>query len=127
MKHGGSKGVQSRKDIRGYRKVRIWKKMSKHKGERPRLVVYRSNAYLYAQVINDMNGHTVLQANTREEHFKGMSSAKNLEAAEKLGKLLGQRLSEKNIKTLLFDRNGFLYHGRVKAIADAVRSTGVEF
>ncbi len=91
--------------------------------ERPRLSVFKSNRHLYAQVIDDMSGVTIAYANNMEKDNKAIAST--VEGAEKLGVLLGERLKEKNISTVVFDRNGFLYHGKVKAIAEGVRKAGV--
>ncbi len=91
--------------------------------ERPRLSVFKSNRHLYAQVIDDATGVTIAYANNMEKDNKAIPST--VEGAEKLGTLLGERLKEKNISTVVFDRNGFLYHGKVKAIAEGVRKAGV--
>lgn len=109
------------------RKVRIRKKIQRHQGEIARLVVYRSNKYLYAQLIDDGKAHTLTQASTTEETFKGMKSRHNLEAAKSLGALIGKRAIEKKVERILFDRNGFDYHGRIKAIADGAREAGLKF
>ncbi len=92
-----------------------------------RLVVYRSNNYLYAQVIDDLAGKTLCQANTNEKDFKSSGSKKNIEAAKSLGKLIGTRAMEKKVEKVLFDRNGYDYHGRIKALADGAREAGLRF
>lgn len=96
-------------------------------GKIARLVVYRSNQYLYAQVVDDMKSSTLVQANTTEESFKQYSSRKNLEAAKALGKVIGERALAQKVERVLFDRNGYDYHGRVKAIADGAREAGLKF
>ena len=98
-----------------------------HKGSIARLVIYRSNKFLYAQVVDDLKGHTLVQANTREDAFKQLKSHKNLEAAKALGGLIGKRAVEQKVQRILFDRNGFNYHGRIKAIADGAREAGLQF
>lgn len=109
------------------RKVRIRKKIQRHQGKIARLVIYRSNKFLYAQLIDDGKAHTMAQANTGEESFKSMKSRHNLEAAKTLGALIGKRAKENKVERVLFDRNGFDYHGRVKAIADGAREAGLQF
>ncbi len=109
------------------RKVRIRKKIQRHQGEIARLVVYRSNKYLYAQLIDDGKAQTLTQANTNEESFKGLKSRHNIEAAKSLGSLIGKRALDKKVERVLFDRNGFDYHGRIKAIAEGAREAGLKF
>lgn len=113
-----------RQVIRHHKKSRIKKKIALHKGEIARLVVYRSNKFLYAQVIDDAKSHTVASANTLELK-KG--AAKNTDAAKALGKLIGERAKSANVERVLFDRNGYNYHGRIKAIADGAREAGLKF
>ncbi|MGM7637267.1 50S ribosomal protein L18 [Bacillus sp. Hm123] len=93
---------------------------------RPRLNIFRSNKHLYAQVIDDMNGVTLASASTIEKDF-GLETTSNAEAAAKVGELVAKRASEKGVKSVVFDRGGYLYHGRVKALADAARENGLEF
>jgi large subunit ribosomal protein L18 len=109
------------------RKVRIRKKIQRHQGQIARLVVYRSNKFLYAQLIDDGKAHTLTQANTGEESFKGLKSRHNIEAAKTLGGLIGKRAVEKQVTKVLFDRNGFDYHGRIKANAEGAREAGLQF
>jgi len=116
-----------RQAIRIRKKSRIKKKIALHKGSIARLVVYRSNKFLYAQVVDDLKAHTLIQANTQEDSFKQLSSKKNLEAAKALGQLVGKRAVEQKIERVLFDRNGYDYHGRVKALADGAREAGLKF
>lgn len=108
------------------KKSRIKKKIALHKGSIARLVVYRSNKYLYAQVIDDLKANTLAQANTQESTFKS-GSTKNLEAAKALGKLIGERAIAQKVERVLFDRNGYDYHGRIKALADGAREAGLKF
>ncbi|MBW8868260.1 MAG: 50S ribosomal protein L18 [Acidobacteria bacterium] len=99
--------------------------------ERPRLAVFRSNAHIYAQVIDDLAGTTVAAASSSESSLKGTFSGKvrggNKAGAEALGKIIAERLKEKGVTKVVFDRGGFLYHGRIRAIADAARAAGLEF
>ena len=98
---------------------------------RPRLTVFRSVAHLYVQVVDDMTGRTIASASSVEPTVKGaMKKAEgggNIAGAKAIGKTIAQRLIEKGVKRVVFDRNGFLYHGRVKAVAEAAREAGLEF
>lgn len=92
---------------------------------RPRLNVYRSNQHIYAQLIDDANSVTLVSASTLE---KGINlDSNNVEAAQKVGELVAQRAIEKGVKSVVFDRGGYLYHGRIKALAEAARTAGLEF
>jgi large subunit ribosomal protein L18 len=92
---------------------------------RPRLAVFRSVKHIYAQVIDDSVGHTVAAASSNEK--SGVKSGGNVAGAKAVGKLLAERAKEKGVKSVVFDRGGYLYHGRVKALADAAREGGLEF
>jgi len=94
--------------------------------ERPRLNVYRSNKNIYVQLIDDMNGTTLASASTLDKDLN-LDSTGNMEAAAKVGELIAKRAQDKGYKSVVFDRGGYLYHGRVKAIADAAREAGLEF
>jgi len=95
---------------------------------RPRLCVHFSGQHIYAQVIDDTVGKTVAAASTVEKGLRGSQrNHANVTTAERVGSLLAQRTLEKNVKRVVFDRGGFTYHGRVKALADAARSAGLEF
>lgn len=93
--------------------------------ERPRMTVTRSNKNLYAQVVDDNKAHTLAAISTLEKEFSAFKPT--VADAEKLGEAMGKRLKEKNITTVVFDRNGYLYHGVVKAIADGARKAGIIF
>jgi large subunit ribosomal protein L18 len=93
-------------------------------GARPRLNVYRSLNHIYAQVIDDANGTTLVSASTVQAKIK---TGGNVAAAKEVGKLVAERAQEKGIKKVVFDRGGYLYHGRIKALADAAREAGLEF
>jgi large subunit ribosomal protein L18 len=107
--------------LRRHRRVR-----SKITGtaNRPRLAVYRSNARIYAQVIDDGSGHTLVAASSLDKDVVG---SKRAEQAALVGKLLAERAKEAGVQAVVFDRGGYLYHGRVKALADAAREAGLEF
>jgi large subunit ribosomal protein L18 len=116
------------------RRVRIALRQRKRiagTSERPRLRIFRSVSHIYAQVIDDMSGTTVAAAASSEPSLKTMFSndtrGGNLKGARALGKTIAERLQEKGIKRVVFDRGGFLYHGRIKAVADAAREAGLEF
>ncbi len=107
-----------------HRKVHIRKSIY-GTAERPRMSVYKSGRNLYVQVINDDEGKTLASISTLEKDFVDLKA--NVASATKLGEAMGQRLKDKNITKIVFDRNGYLYHGVVKALADATRSVGIEF
>jgi len=113
----------TKNQARKKRKIRIRKKIY-GTTERPRLVVFRSNKHIYAQIINDQAGQTLASFSslTLEEPSK-----LNKETAELVGQKIAERALEKNIKSVVFDRNGYLYHGRVKALADGARKGGLKF
>ena len=93
--------------------------------ERPRLNVFRSNANIYAQIIDDVNGVTLASASTLDKEFEGATG--NCEAAKKVGMLVAERAKEKGISVVVFDRGGYVYHGRVAALAEGAREGGLEF
>ncbi|MFD2043161.1 50S ribosomal protein L18 [Ornithinibacillus salinisoli] len=94
--------------------------------ERPRLNVYRSNKHIYAQLIDDTNGSTLVSASTVDKELSAESTS-SVDAATKVGELVAKRAQDKGYKSVVFDRGGYLYHGRVKALADAAREAGLEF
>jgi len=93
--------------------------------ECPRLNVFRSNANIYAQIIDDVNGVTLVSANTLEKDFEGTTG--NIEAAKKVGTILAERAKAKGIEEVVFDRGGYIYHGRVAALAEGAREAGLKF
>ncbi len=99
--------------------------------ERPRLSVFRSVSHIYAQVIDDLSGRTLVAASSVDPALKGTFSqgisGGNVKGAEAIGKAIAERSIEKGIKRVVFDRSGFLYHGRIRAVADAARKAGLEF
>ena len=113
--------------IRKRKHVRVRKKIS-GTSECPRLCVYRSNAHIYAQIIDDEAQTTLASAATLDKEIKGsVSVGSNIEAAKAVGKLIAERAAAKDIKVVVFDRSGYLYHGRVQALAEAAREAGLEF
>jgi len=113
----------SKDQIRQRVHTRIRKKLT-GTTERPRLAIYRSLAHIYAQVIDDTKGVTIVSASSNE---KGSGSGGNIAAAQEIGRRVAERAKENGIKQVVFDRGGYLYHGRVKALADAAREAGLEF
>lgn len=110
--------------LRTRRRRRIRKKI-RGTAERPRLSIFRSNMHIYAQIIDDDRGHTLVQASSRELDIKG--SSKTIEVASAVGKLLAERAKSSGIEKVAFDRGGYLYHGRVRALADGAREAGLGF
>ncbi len=94
--------------------------------ERPRISVYRSLKHIHVQIIDDIEGKTLVSLSTKSKEF-GVSKVNNIETAKKVGLLLSQKAKEKNITKVIFDRSGYRYHGRIKALADAAREGGLEF
>ena len=116
-----------RPDTRGARIKRHKRVRGKISGtpERPRLSVFRSENHIYAQIIDDVNQKTLVSASTVEKGFEGNGG--NCEAATTIGKLLGERAVAKGIEEVVFDRGGYIYHGRVKALAEGAREGGLQF
>ena len=108
--------VKRKKSIRG-----------KLKGtpERPRLTVFKSNKNIYIQAIDDISGTTLVSVSNLEKDMKEIKAT--VEGAEKLGNIIGERLKEKKVESVVFDRNGFIYHGKIKAVADGARKAGLKF
>jgi large subunit ribosomal protein L18 len=122
--------IKTKEDRRERIKYRIRKRVSGTE-ERPRLTVFRSLSHIYVQVVDDMTGRTIASASTVEPTVKGglakQAKGGNVAGAKAIGKTIAERLLEKGVKRVVFDRNGFLYHGRVKAVAEAAREAGLEF
>ena len=114
----------NKKAMRMHRHVRVRGKIS-GTPERPRLNVFRSNANIYAQIIDDVNGVTLVSANTLEKGFEGATG--NAEAAKKVGTVLAERAKAKGLEEVVFDRGGYVYHGRVAALAEGAREGGLKF
>ena len=113
-----------RKMERARRHLRVRRKIS-GTAERPRLCVYRSNSNIYVQIIDDVAGNTLVSASTLDKEVKTKHA--NKEAAKEVGTLIAKRATEKNIKSVVFDRGGYIYHGVVKELAEAARQGGLEF
>ena len=113
----------SRATVREAIHRRIRRKL-KGSGERPRLAVYRSLNHIYAQVVDDQLGKTIVSASTTEKDLRGTTGG-NLDAARRIGKAIAERALEKGIESVVFDRGGYLYHGRIKALTDAAREAGL--
>ena len=114
----------NRKLERERRHIRVRRKIS-GTSECPRLCVYRSNSNIYAQIIDDVKGETIVSASTLDKAAKTKKSHK--EAAKEVGTLIAKRAIEKNIKNVVYDRGGYIYHGIVKELAEAAREAGLEF
>jgi large subunit ribosomal protein L18 len=120
-------GTNSKSDSRVRRKSRIRKNV-KGTQERPRLSVFRSARHIYAQIIDDTHGSTLVSASSVETSVAGtLAGKKKVERAVQVGKLVAERAKAKGIEKVVFDRNGFLYHGRVKAVSDGAREAGLQF
>ena len=116
-----------RNKVRLRKHVRVRKKIS-GTAAKPRLAVFRSARHIYAQIIDDVAGKTLVAASTLDEAVKGkVGGTGNKDAAKAVGQLLGEKAKEKGITQVVFDRGGYLYHGRVKELADAARAAGLEF
>jgi large subunit ribosomal protein L18 len=122
--------IKTKEDRRDRIKFRIRKRMT-GTTQKPRLSVFRSELHIYVQVIDDMSGQTIASASTVDPTVKGKMpkgvAGGNIKGAELIGTTIAERLKEKGITKVVFDRNGFLYHGRVRAVAEAARSAGLEF
>ena len=119
--------MNTKENARQKRKIRIRKKIFGTEA-RPRLSVFRSAKHIYAQLVVDSNGATILSASTVSPEIRNeIANLKKSEAARKVGELIGRKAAEKNIRKVVFDRNGFLYHGRIKALAEGARESGLEF
>ena len=114
----------SRADARRRRHYRVRRRIH-GTADRPRFAVYRSNRYVYVQIIDDEAGQTLASASSQEPGLRDRKLT--VETAAEVGKLIGSRAKDAGIKSVLFDRGGFLYHGRIKALADAAREEGLEF
>ena len=120
-----SKEVRSK--IRAKKHLRVRNRFN-GTAERPRLAVFRSNNHMYAQIIDDTIGHTLVAASTLEKEVKAeLEKTNNVDAAAYLGTVIAKRAIEKGIKEVVFDRGGFIYQGKIAALADAAREAGLEF
>ncbi len=118
---------KSRNEVRVKKHKRLRNRFS-GTAERPRLAVFRSNNHMYAQIIDDTAHHTLVSASTLQKDVKAeLEKTNNVEAAAYLGTVIAKRAIEKGITTVVFDRGGYVYHGKVKALADAAREAGLNF
>lgn len=119
--------AEERRQARKKRQVRVRRKV-RGTVERPRLCVFRSAKHIYAQIIEDSTGKTLVAASTiSKDVAEGLNFGGNVEAAKAVGAAIARKALEQNIRQVVFDRNGFLYHGRIKALADAARENGLAF
>jgi large subunit ribosomal protein L18 len=110
------------------RTAKVRRRIKRAAGERARLSVFRSSKHIYAQVIDDLKGETLVAASSIEKDMRGqLKTGANVDAAKAVGKLVAERAAAKGIKDVVFDRGGYLYHGRVKALAEAAREGGLKF
>ena len=117
--------MKTKAEIRQWRKLRIRKKV-RGTGQRPRLSVFRSASHIYAQVVNDEQQKTLFAVSSLSTDVRGESGSKT-DIAKKVGTFVAKKSLEQNIEKVVFDRNGFVYHGRVKALAEAAREAGLQF
>ena len=118
---------KSRAEMREKKHMRIRNRFS-GTAERPRLAVFRSNNHMYAQIIDDTVGNTLVSASTLEKEIKAeLNKTNDVEAAAYLGKVIAEKALEKGIKDVVFDRGGFIYQGKIQALADAAREAGLNF
>ena len=118
---------QSRVEVRVKKHMKVRNRLS-GTAERPRLAVFRSNNHMYAQIIDDTVGNTLVSASTLQKDVKdGLAKTNNVEAAEKLGEVIAKKALDKGITNVVFDRGGFIYQGKIKALADAAREAGLQF
>jgi len=121
-----SKKSSDRMRVRAKRRKRIRSRLT-GTSERPRLCIFRSNQHFMVQMIDDIKGHTLVSASTLEEDLRKKSIKATVEGAKTLGEVVAKRAAAKSISQVVFDRSGYLYHGRIKAFADAARNAGLQF
>ena len=110
------------------RTAKVRRRIRRDAGDRARLSVFRSSKHIYAQVIDDVKGETLAAASSLEKDMRGkLKTGANVDAAKEVGRLVAERAGEAGVKAVVFDRSGYLYHGRVKALADAAREAGLDF
>jgi large subunit ribosomal protein L18 len=120
--------MAEKKGAEDRRKARVRRAIRKAANGRPRLSVFRSSKQIYAQIIDDAQGRTLVAASTLEKDLKGkIKTGADVAAAKEVGRLVAERAVQAGVKAVVFDRSGYLYHGRVKALADAAREGGLDF
>ena len=117
--------MTTKKEIRRFKLKKVIRKSVNGTSERPRLTIFRSNKEIYAQIIDDVTGVTLVSSSSKEKSFERKGN--KTEIAGLVGKLIAERTKLTNIDTVVFDRNGYLYHGRIKSLADAARDGGLKF
>jgi len=118
----------SNKDLFKRRQMRVRAQLRRQANGRPRLSVFRSSKHIYAQVIDDLSGRTLAAASSLDKELKGsLKTGADKAAAEEVGKLVGKRAKDAGLSAVVFDRGGYIYHGRVKALAEGAREAGLEF
>jgi large subunit ribosomal protein L18 len=116
------------KSVFDRRKARVRRNLKKVSGERPRLSIFRSSKQIYAQIIDDAKGRTIASASTLDKELSSaLKTGADCNAATEVGKLVAKRALEAGVNAVVFDRGGYMYHGRVKALADAARESGLNF
>ncbi len=118
------------KSKKQYRRFRIKSRIRKNlfgTPEKPRLSVFRSNREIYAQIIDDLNGKTLVAASSKSKDFDAEGKLTKIKQAARVGQIIAQKAKDAGIETLVFDRNGYLYHGRVKSLAESARKEGLKF
>lgn len=118
--------IKNKKEFRRFRIKKRVRKVVEGTSDRPRMSVFRSNKAIYVQLIDDLSGKTLLAASTQTDQIGAEKIAK-IEQAKKVGKIIAQKAIEAGITSVVFDRNGYLYHGRVKSLAEAAREGGLKF
>ena len=116
----------SSSDLAKRRRTRTRAKLKKVSNMRPRLSVFRSSKHIYAQLIDDIEGRTITQASTKDKEFKG-DKVSNVEAASEIGKMVAERAKKAGVSKVIFDRGSYMYHGRIKALAESAREAGLNF
>lgn len=120
--------AMSSRDLFTRRKQRARFKLRQRAAGRPRLCVFRSSRHIYVQLVDDVRGHTLAAASTLDKEIRGdLKTGADVEAAAKVGELIARRAKDAGVETVVFDRGGYKYHGRVKALADAAREAGLAF
>jgi len=120
--------MKSAERVEARRRVRVRiRRNVRGSGERPRLAVFKSGRHIYAQVIDDASGRTLAHASTLDEGLRKEKPGANVAGAKKVGKLVAERAKQKGVARVVFDRGGYIYHGKVKALAEAAREGGLEF
>ena len=120
--------MADRKIVQRQRRHKRIRKNVAGSATRPRLAVFRSNSHIYAQIINDDAGHTIVASSTLDKDLASFTGSRgNRDAAKKVGEVLAKKALDKGVKKIVFDRGGFIYHGRIKALAEGAREGGLEF